>query len=87
MPHALHVTAHEGAVGRLDFDARQSLYRFTYDANWPGRRHAFPLSPHIPLSGDEPPVGAVHRFIANLLPEGRALDVASVFYHVSKDNT
>ncbi|EUC13727.1 HipA N-terminal domain-containing protein [Burkholderia sp. YR290] len=87
MPHDLHVTAHEGAVGRLDFDARQSLYRFTYDANWPGRRHAFPLSPHIPLSGDEPPGGAVHRFIANLLPEGRALDVASVVYQVSKDNT
>ncbi|ALP63017.1 HipA domain-containing protein [Paraburkholderia caribensis] len=87
MPHALHVTAHEGAVGRLDFDAQQSLYRFAYDTHWPARRHAFPLSPHIPLSGDEPPAGAVHRFIANLLPEGRALDVASVVYQVSKDNT
>ncbi|MBN3758614.1 type II toxin-antitoxin system HipA family toxin [Paraburkholderia sp. Tr-20389] len=87
MPHTLHVTTHEGAVGRLDFDARQSLYRFAYDGTWTARRNAFPLSPHIPLSGEEPAGGAVHRFIANLLPEGRALDVASVVYQVSKDNT
>ncbi|MEM5372823.1 HipA domain-containing protein [Paraburkholderia azotifigens] len=87
MPHSLHVTTHEGAVGRLDFEAKASLYRFEYDGNWTARRHAFPLSPHIPLSGEEPPGGAVHRFIANLLPEGRALDVASVVYQVSKDNT
>ncbi|ACC70257.1 HipA domain-containing protein [Paraburkholderia phymatum] len=86
MLHTLHVTTHEGAVGRLDFDARQTLYRFAYDGNWTARRNAFPLSPHIPLSGAEPAGGAVHRFIANLLPEGRALDVASVVYQVSKDN-
>ena len=87
MPHALHVAAHEGAVGRLDFESHQSLYRFEYEANWRARRDAFPLSPHIPLSGETPLAGAVHRFIANLLPEGRALDVASVVYQVSKDNT
>ncbi|WP_109484159.1 HipA domain-containing protein [Paraburkholderia sp. C35] len=87
MPNALYVATQEGAVGRLDFDAQQNLYRFTYDADWPARREAFPLSPHIPLSGDASPAGAVHRFIANLLPEGRALDVASVVYQVSKDNT
>jgi serine/threonine-protein kinase HipA len=87
MAHTLHVTTHEGAVGRLDFEAKESLYRFEYDGNWASRRQAFPLSPHIPLSGEEPAGGAVHRFIANLLPEGRALDVASVVYQVSKDNT
>jgi serine/threonine-protein kinase HipA len=29
----------------------------------------------------------MHRFLANLLPEGRALDVAAVVYQISKDNT
>ncbi|SEI46294.1 HipA domain-containing protein [Paraburkholderia diazotrophica] len=87
MRHTLHVITHEGAVGRLDFEAREGLYRFQYDETWPAHGSAFPLSPHIPLSGEEPRAGAVHRFIANLLPEGRALDVASVMYQVSKDNT
>ncbi|MEI6003389.1 HipA domain-containing protein [Paraburkholderia bengalensis] len=88
MPHTLQVITDEGTVGRLHFEAKQSLYRFEYDDHWPARRDAFPLSPHIPLArAQQVAEGAVHRFIANLLPEGRALDVASVVYQVSKDNT
>jgi serine/threonine-protein kinase HipA len=34
-----------------------------------------------------PRAGVVRRFLANLLPEGRALDVSSVMYQMSKDNT
>jgi len=86
MAHTLKVTTQGATVGHLGFDALQDQYSFRYDAAWQERRGGFPLSPHIPLSGEAPAVGAVHRFIANLLPEGRALEVASVMYQMSKDN-
>ncbi len=87
MPHSLLVAAHADPVGHISFDASQDRYTFAYTQDWAGREDAFPLSPHIPLAGDAPRVGVVHRFLANLLPEGRALDVASVMYQMSKDNT
>lgn len=86
MAHTLQVTTQGDTVGHLGFDALQDQYSFRYAAAWQARRGAFPLSPHIPLSGEAPAAGAVHRFIANLLPEGRALEVASVMYQISKDN-
>jgi len=86
MMHSLKVTTQGEGVGHLGFDALQDQYSFRYDAAWQERRGAFPLSPHIPLSGQAPAAGTVHRFIANLLPEGRALEAASAVYQMSKDN-
>jgi serine/threonine-protein kinase HipA len=51
------------------------------------KKQAFSLSPHIALRGEAPHAGTVQRFIANLLPEGRALDVASYMFQISKNNT
>jgi serine/threonine-protein kinase HipA len=87
MAHVLNVSTQDGPVGQLGFESQQDIYSFTYDENWQAREAAFPLSPHIPLSGERPKLGTVHRFLANLLPEGRALEVASVMYRMSKDNT
>jgi len=87
MAHVLKVSTQDGSVGLLGFESQQDIYSFTYDETWRAREAAFPLSPHIPLSDARPKVGAVHRFLANLLPEGRALEVASVMYQMSKDNT
>jgi len=87
MPHSLLVATHADPVGHIRFDAAQDQYTFSYTQDWPGRKDAFPLSPHIPLAGDASRAGVVHRFLANLLPEGRALEVASVMYQMSKDNT
>ncbi|MDE1179266.1 HipA domain-containing protein [Paraburkholderia sp.] len=86
MAHTLRVSTQNAAVGHLGFDVSHDEYSFQYDAGWLASQGRFPLSPHIPLSGDAPARGVVHRFIANLLPEGRALEVASVMYQISKDN-
>ncbi len=50
-----------------------------YDADWVATPAAFPLSPALPF---HPPAegyaaGAVKRFVENLLPEGRALDITA----------
>jgi serine/threonine-protein kinase HipA len=87
MAHVLNVSTQDGSVGQLGFESQQDIYSFTYDETWQTRETAFALSPHIPLSGEQPKLGTVHRFLANLLPEGRALEVASVMYQMSKDNT
>lgn len=84
--HVLHVQTQGIPVGELSFESEQDRYRFAYTASWQQRNDAFPLSPHIPLSGDAPKPGAVPRFLQNLLPEGRALDVASLANQISKDN-
>ncbi|WP_322087239.1 HipA domain-containing protein [Burkholderia sp. BCC1999] len=86
MPHRLSISTNGSPVGRLTYDARQDDYGFAYDPSWQARADAFSLSPCIPLDGGSLPAGAIQRFIGNLLPEGRALEVAAAMYQISKDN-
>jgi serine/threonine-protein kinase HipA len=86
VPHVLHVSTAGESVGQLSFDAREDRYGFRYDAQWLASGEAYYLAPSIPLRDDASP-GAVHRFIENLLPEGRALDIAAIINQVSKSNT
>ncbi|MCG5073828.1 HipA domain-containing protein [Paraburkholderia tagetis] len=86
MRHALYVSTNGEPVGSLGFEPREDRYDFRYEDGWLARRDAFPLSPHIGLDGAAPRTGTLARFIGNLLPEGRALDVASIVYQISKDN-
>lgn len=87
MAHFLQVATQARAVGSLTFESREDRYSFRYEDAWRQWDSAFPLSPHIPLSGEVAGQGVVHRFLANLLPEGRALDVVAIVYQMSKDNT
>ncbi|GAB2902241.1 HipA domain-containing protein [Paraburkholderia jirisanensis] len=87
MAHVLGVSTNGAIVGHVTFDAEADLYSFDYDAAWRARTQAFPLSPHIPVDSPVAAPGTVHRFVENLLPEGRALDVATSFFHVSRNNT
>ncbi|MGS0894657.1 HipA domain-containing protein [Burkholderia stagnalis] len=86
MDHRLGISTNGVPVGQLTYDARQDDFGFSYDPAWRARADAFALSPCIPLDGGAVPAGAVQRFIGNLLPEGRALEVAAAMYRVSKDN-
>ncbi|VWD27819.1 toxin HipA [Burkholderia aenigmatica] len=86
MVHRLRISTNGSPVGQLTYDARQDDYGFSYDPTWQARADAFSLSPCIPVDGSALPVGAVQRFIGNLLPEGRALEVAAAMYQLSKDN-
>lgn len=86
MEHFLHVLTNGTLVGQLGHDAREMQYSFQYERGWREFRDAFSLSPHILHTGEPPAPGAVHRFLENLLPEGRALEVASYVNNVTKTN-
>ncbi len=85
--HVLHVCTQAEVVGQLEFDAREDRYGFQYTRSWLDSRMAYYLAPAIPLIEQSAGTGAVHRFLENLLPEGRALDIASIHNQVSKSNT
>ena len=85
--HSLHAFIGDRPVGKLTHDAQAGRYGFQYARAWADARDSFYLSPAISL--DRPPEnsGVVQRFLENLLPEGRALDIASIVNQVSKSNT
>ncbi len=87
-PHALNLWADDQKVATLGYEPLNDRWSLVYDTDWVATPGAFPLSPALPL---QPPatgyaVGAVKRFVENLLPEGRALDIAATTYRVSKSN-
>jgi len=86
MAHVLKVTTQDGPVGHVGFDSMDERFSFAYDDTWRVREDAFPLSPHINFDTERQQSGSIQRFLANLLPEGRALEVASVVNQLSKDN-
>jgi serine/threonine-protein kinase HipA len=86
MRHLLHVATNGEAVGELRFEAKDDRYAFKYARSWQENAESFYLAPAIPLTGKPDSPGSVHRFLENLLPEGRALDVAAVINRVSKNN-
>jgi len=82
----LKVTSQGHLVGEISFNGQIDQFEFVYDRQWLDLNDAFALSPHIPLSTESHGTGTVQRFLQNLLPEGRALDVVSINHQVSKDN-
>lgn len=90
MRHALHsldLHANGRRVGTVHYEPTQDQWTLIYDSAWTQAPDAFPLSPSLPFeapSGYAP--GAVKRFVENLLPEGRALDISATMYHLAKSN-
>jgi serine/threonine-protein kinase HipA len=84
--HALWLFDGNTRVGTVDYDSLDDRFSFSYAPEWRERRDAYPLSPHLPLSDAPAASSTVRRFIENLLPEGRALDIASAAHRVSKNN-
>lgn len=87
-PHALNLWADGQKVATLGYEALNDRWSLDYDADWVAAPGAFPLSPALPFqpSADGYAVGAVKRFVENLLPEGRALDITATTYRVAKSN-
>ncbi|MDR7297056.1 serine/threonine-protein kinase HipA [Pelomonas aquatica] len=86
--YALNLWAEGQKVATLGHVPMHDQWSLDYDAAWVAKPGAFPLSPALPF---QPPaagyaVGAVKRFVENLLPEGRALDITASTFHVSKAN-
>lgn len=87
-PHALNLWADGQKVATLGYEALNDRWSLEYDADWVAAPGTFPLSPALPFqpSADGYAVGAVKRFVENLLPEGRALDITATTYRVSRSN-
>lgn len=86
--HSLTLWAENGKVAELGYEPKEDAWSLEYDPAWLDTPQAFPLCPALPL--DRPAVGyaagAVKRFVENLLPEGRALDVIAATYRVARTN-
>src|SRR5450830_967217 len=76
--YALDLFVEQAAVARLEFHPAQDTFSLTYSPSWVADRRGYALSPHLPLDG-KATSSSIRRFLENLLPEGRALDVASVY--------
>jgi serine/threonine-protein kinase HipA len=85
--HRLYVSTHANTVGQLEYQSREERYGFEYASAWQANREAYYLAPAIPLDRAPDSPGSIHRFLENLLPEGRALDVAAAVGKVAKSNT
>ncbi len=85
--HELALWANDRRVATLGYAPLEDRWSLYYDPGWVGSPQAFALSPALPFEAAEGySTGAVKRFVENLLPEGRALDVAATAYRVSKSN-
>ena len=86
--HSLGLWADGRQVATLGYEPLNDRWSLEYHHDWVDTPEAFPLSPALPLV--PPPAGyatgAVKRFVENLLPEGRALDITATTFHVSKSN-
>jgi len=86
--HTLSIWTKGQKVATLGYEPLQDRWSLDYEHDWVHAPQAFALSP--PLSFHPPEngyaAGAVKRFVENLLPEGRALDITATTYRVSKSN-
>ena len=84
--HTLGVFDTASRVGNLEYESLEERFSFSYEPTWRAAENAYPISPHIPLSGEHAASSTVRRFLENLLPEGRALDIVSTTHQVSRNN-
>lgn len=94
--HELSLWADDQRVALLGYAPSDDRWTLHYMPDWIEREDAFPLSPPLPFAsplaspfaapGKGYAPGAIKRFVENLLPEGRALDISATTYRVPKAN-
>jgi serine/threonine-protein kinase HipA len=84
--HTLAVFDGSARVGTLEYESLEERFSFVYDPGWKAAGTSYSISPHILTFGEPAATGTVRRFLENLLPEGRALDIVSTTHQVSKNN-
>jgi serine/threonine-protein kinase HipA len=83
--HQLSLWMHTRHVADIGYDPLDEIWTLRYTAAWQSDRKAFALSPALPLDA-ECSSASIRRFIENLLPEGRALDIVASAQGVAKSN-
>lgn len=88
MKHFLYLFAQDQKVATITYESKEDSWSLEYDANWVALPNAFPLSPALPMLSVTKAYasGTIKRFVENLLPEGRALDISALTYGVTKNN-
>lgn len=84
--HTLAVFDGNVRVGTLGYESLEDRFSFVYDPEWEAADTSYPISPHFPIRGTPPATATVRRFLENLLPEGRALDIVATTHQVSRNN-
>jgi serine/threonine-protein kinase HipA len=84
MATKLNVFYKEQKVGIIQVDSQTQEFAFAYTRQW--REEGFEISPHIPFNTPASSA-SIKKFLDNLLPEGRALDIFSLFFQITKNNT
>lgn len=86
--HALSLWVHQQHVADITHVPLDDAWTLRYAEGWTANDDGFALSPALPLKA--PPQGyhsaSIRRFIENLLPEGRALDIVAASQGVAKTN-
>ena len=84
------VSINGAVVGILEHDSTTNRFSFMYSPEWLKYKDHFALSPNLPLEPRPETADAhsasVRQFFENLLPEGQALDDASITNQISKSN-
>lgn len=86
--HCLALWHQNQHVAELSYDALSDDWSLAYSSAWCENPKAFGLSPALSLQRPQGGYSSksVRRFIENLLPEGRALDIAASAKGVAKTN-
>ncbi|HZX25647.1 MAG TPA: HipA domain-containing protein [Telluria sp.] len=87
-PHQLALWVHDRHVADIGYAPLDDAWSLQYAPGWRDNPAAFPLSPALPLHppADGQRSASVRRFLENLLPEGRALDIVAASRGVAKTN-
>jgi len=84
--HPLNVFDASARVGAVEYESLDDSFAFHYDETWVDSDGAYSISPHILMRGNGASSSTVRRFLENLLPEGRALDIAATTFQVARNN-
>jgi serine/threonine-protein kinase HipA len=84
--HTLEVFDSDAQVGVVEYESLDERFSFQYTDSWRNAAGSYSISPHVPMTGPAVPSGTVRRFLENLLPEGRALDVVAGTYQLARNN-
>jgi serine/threonine-protein kinase HipA len=85
LDYALDIYANDRLVARLGLDPSSDNFLLEYARSWIQSGTGYALSPYLPFDANASSQ-AIRRFLENLLPEGRALDVASSHTNIQKNN-
>ncbi len=84
MSNKLNLYHKDQHVGVLQLYEHSQKFDFVYTRKW--KEKGFEISPYITFD-KVAQSGSIKKFLDNLLPEGKALDVFNLFFQITKNNT